>query len=65
MNALPGIDGSEFRRNMDEKKKSDLDELETLREMAQFGEEDQRAEAQKAYEKLRRELLCNEESPTA
>jgi hypothetical protein len=50
---------------MDEKKKSDLDELETLRERALFAEEDQREEAQKAYEKLRSELLCDEESKTS
>jgi hypothetical protein len=54
-----------FRRNMDEKKKSNLDELETLRERALFGDEDQREEAQKAYEKLRSELLCDEESKTS
>jgi hypothetical protein len=45
---------------MDEKTKSNFDELETLRELALFGEEEQREEAQKAYEKLRSELLCNE-----
>jgi hypothetical protein len=46
---------------MDEKTKSNLEELETLRELALFGEEDQREEAQKAYEKLRDELLCTEQ----
>jgi hypothetical protein len=50
-----------YRRNMDEKTKSNLEELETLRELALFGEEDQREEAQKAYEKLRDELLCTEQ----
>lgn len=50
---------------MDEKKKSDLEELETLRERALFGEEDQREEARKAYEKLRSELLCDEETETS
>ena len=49
---------------MSEKDKSKLDELETLRELALFGEEERRDEAQKAYEKLRDELLCNEECQT-
>jgi hypothetical protein len=49
---------------MNEKDKPKLDELERLRERALFGEEDQREEAQKAYEKLRDELLSNEECQT-
>lgn len=50
---------------MDEKAKSDLEQLETLREMALCGPEDKREEAHKAYEELRAKLLSKEhcESP--
>jgi hypothetical protein len=44
--------------------KDDLDELETLREQALFGEEEQREQAHKAYEELRDKLFCNEECHT-
>lgn len=46
---------------MDDKTKSALDDLESLREVALFGEAEQQDEAQKAYEELRARLFCNAE----
>jgi hypothetical protein len=50
---------------MDEKTKSEIEELETLQEIALFGEEEQQQdEAEKAYDELRDKLFCNEECVT-
>jgi hypothetical protein len=47
---------------MDEKTKSEIEELETLQEIALFGEEEeQQDEAEKAYDELRDKMFCNEE----
>ena len=45
---------------MNENAKSDLEKLETLREVALCGPEDKREEAHLAYEELRSELLEHE-----
>lgn len=42
---------------MDEQAKADLEKLETLREQALCGPEDQREQAKQAYEELREALL--------
>jgi hypothetical protein len=49
---------------MDEKTKSEIEELETLQEIALFGEEEQQDEAEKAYDDLRDKLFCNEDCET-
>jgi hypothetical protein len=49
---------------MDDKTKSEIEELETLQEIALFGEEEQQDEAEKAYDDLRDKLFCNEECVT-
>jgi hypothetical protein len=45
---------------MDNQAKTDLERLETLREQALFAPEEQREEAQRAYEELREKLFSNE-----
>ena len=45
---------------MDNRAKTDLERLETLREQALFAPEEQREEARKAYEELREKLFGNE-----
>lgn len=42
---------------MDDQSKTDLEELETLREQALFGPEAEREAAQRAYEELRARLF--------
>lgn len=42
---------------MDDQAKAELEKLETLREQALYGPEDQREEAEQAYEKLRATLF--------
>jgi hypothetical protein len=46
---------------MDEKDRADLEELETLRDLALCGPEEKRDEAQRAYEELRAKLFTNEQ----
>lgn len=49
---------------MDDKGKADLEQLETLRELALCGPEDKREEAHKAYEELRAKLLSHQQCET-
>jgi hypothetical protein len=49
---------------MDEKDRADLEELETLRDLALCGPEEKRDEAQRAYEELREKLFSNEQCQT-
>lgn len=50
-----------LRENMNENIKADLDKLDTLRDLALCGSEEQHQEAQQAYEELRSELLEHEQ----
>jgi hypothetical protein len=49
---------------MDDKARADLEQLETLRELALCGPEEKRDEAQRAYEELREKLFSNEACET-
>jgi hypothetical protein len=46
---------------MKEQAKEELEKLETLREQALFGPEEQRDESEKAYQELREKLFNNED----
>lgn len=46
---------------MSEKVKADLDKLDKLRDLAHYGPEEKRDEAQQGYEELRSELLEHEQ----
>jgi hypothetical protein len=53
-----------YEPGMNDQAKAEIEELETLRELALCGPEEKRDEAQRAYEELRTKLLSHEQCET-